>query len=141
MKEACLGPGVRIHSQGVVILPINVEPAWHLQQTRGTVGSARLAAGLIFRRVPGIGDFTAFWIEWHMNVIAFVGYDHAVTPLFGYFRYPVSRQIVRSSCTRRLRGEITCNEQREGCQEYAYSTHGRNHCRAAAGPCHLKPSD
>src|SRR6266516_5905928 len=104
MKEACLGPGIRIHTQRVVVLPINVQPPRDLQDSGSTIRPASLTARLILSWIPGICDLTAFGIERNHNVIAFVRHNHAETPLFGYLRYPISRVIVRGSRARRCWG-------------------------------------
>src|SRR5439155_13482538 len=97
MKEACLGPGIRIQTQRVVVLPINVQPPRNLQDSGSTIRPACLTTGLIFGWIPGICDFTAFWDERNYNVIAFVRHNHAESRLFGDFGYPIFLVIVRGS--------------------------------------------
>src|SRR5881628_4097925 len=122
MKEACLCPGIRIHTQRVVVLPINVQPPRNLQDSGSTIRPACLTTGLIFGWIPGICDFTAFGVERNHNVIAFVRHNHAETPLFGDLRYPISRVIVRGRSARHcwgctlgigwpLRSETSWNER------------------------------
>src|SRR5207253_1801119 len=103
MKQARLSSGVGIHSQRVVVLPINVEPPRHLQECGSTIRLACVTARLIFSWIPGVGDSTAFGVERNLSVIAFVRHEHAVSPLFGDDGYPISGVIVRGNRARRLR--------------------------------------
>src|SRR5262245_44076041 len=123
MEQASLHPGIGIQTQGVVVLPIYVEPSWDLQDSGSTVRLACVTARLIFDWIPGVCDFTAFWVERYLHVIAFIRHEHAVTPHFSDDRYPISREIVRScgarcSSTRSLpigwtlRGKIRWKQQR-----------------------------
>ena len=91
MEQASLGAGIGIHTQRVVVMPINVQSPRNLQKSGSTVRLAFVSARLIFGWIPCIGDFTAFGVERNLYVIAFVRHEHAVTPHFGYDRYPISR--------------------------------------------------
>src|SRR6266550_6990013 len=99
-EEASLGPGIRIHTERAVVLPIDVQPPRHLQESGSTVRPACLTARLILDWIPGARDFATFGVERNLHVIALVRHDHTVTPLFGDLRHPVSGHIVRGGRAR-----------------------------------------
>src|SRR5258706_8304995 len=133
MKEASLGAGIRIHTERLVVLPVNVESPRDLQESGSTVRLAFLAARLIPGWIPGACDFAPFGVERNLHVIAFVRHEHAVTPLFGDDRHPISGEIVRGSSARgswrstlgirwALRSDIRRKQQRYRCGEQDDST-------------------
>src|SRR5215471_2672160 len=100
MEQASLLSGIRIDSQRVVVLPIDMQAARHSEDIGGAVTLACVSACLIFRRIPRVCDFTPFGVQRNFYVIAFIRNDHPETPLFGNNRYPISCEIERCGCTR-----------------------------------------
>ena len=90
---------------------------------------AFLTARLILGGIPGVCDLTAFGVERDLHVIAFIRHDHAVTPLFGDNRHPVSgddrteqpRARLRAARalrrTRALCCDVSRQQQRQRCDE------------------------
>ena len=91
MELASLGSGIRIYTQRVVVLPINVQPPWDLQDSGSTVCLALVTACSILGWIPPACDVTTFGVERNLLVIAFIRHKHSVTPHFGYDRYPIPR--------------------------------------------------
>src|SRR5262249_13694688 len=95
MEQTSLRSGIRVEAQRVVVLPGDVKSPGYLQEGRGAVRSARLAAGFVLRRIPQRRDSASFGVERNLDVVVFVRDEHPEAPLLGHLRHPVSGVIVR----------------------------------------------
>ena len=66
---------IRIHFQGVVIRPMNVQPLGHAHDHRGPIGAALIAG--ILRRGPHVGGGRALGIQRQQREFALGRHQHS----------------------------------------------------------------
>src|SRR5262245_26141969 len=102
MEHANLSSYIRLDLQRLVILPRDVKPARNPHDARCTISFALLSSRLILRRIPGVGHFTALWVQRYSCIVALV-WKHAPSPVLVDHRNPIAGHI-KGSCGLRCRG-------------------------------------
>src|SRR5580692_8346694 len=90
MQKTSLRAGVGIDPQCVAILPINVQPAGHTQQSGRTIRFALILAAQDLCRIEGVRYLAPLKIQRNTCKIAFDRHDHAPTPIFRNHGYPIT---------------------------------------------------
>ena len=54
-----LRPGIGLDFQRPIVLPGDVQPAWHAHDAGGAIGFAGLARRFVLRGIPTVSDLTA----------------------------------------------------------------------------------
>ena len=127
----------------------DVDPARDSQQRCSPVGFALVARGLVLRWVPAIGGHLTGRIQRNGSVVTLGRSDHTVAPVLSNQRHPVTGEIARCGCARRLRAlrrrllrDEPCPGQQGGRDERSEAGQTgslRKHARSIARPRPVEP--
>src|SRR5579872_853923 len=90
MENTSLLARVGVHAQGLVVLPSDVKAFGDAQERWRPIGFARV---WVFAWGPFARNFQGCPGHWNTLIIASRGHNHAVAPIFGNDRDPISSQV------------------------------------------------
>ena len=93
IQQAGLLTRIAVDTQGVVVLPADVQACGQAHQSCGAEGPALFAVGVVLFKVPFVRNLPAARIDRDAGDVAFRRRHHAPKPVFGDERHPATADV------------------------------------------------